>query len=96
MTSRTQATGHPGGDFCLRGKWSVQGGRSEQAGAGHVFLRQRTLRNGKWAGDGAGLTAETVAAVVLSLRRYARPEQSGAAKRAVGRNSAPGSCGDGG
>lgn len=56
------------------GKWSVQGGRSEQAGARHVFLCQRTLRNGKRAGDGAGLTAARAAAAVavLSLRRGAR------------------------
>lgn len=55
----------------------MQGGRSEQAGAKHVFLRQRTLRNGKRAGDGAGLTVATVAAeeavvAVLSLWRGAR------------------------
>lgn len=73
MRSRTQATGRPGRDPCFRRKWSVQGGRSEQASAGHVFLRQRTLPNGKRAGDGAGLTAATVAvAAVLSLRRGAR------------------------
>lgn len=74
MRCRTQATGRPGEDPCFRGKWSVQGGRSEQASAGHVFLRQRTLPNGKRAGHGAGLTAATVAAAaaVLSLRRGAR------------------------
>lgn len=68
MRNRTQ------GDPCLRGTWSVQGGHSEQAGAGHVSLRQRTLRNGKRAGDGAGLTAATVAAAaaVPSLRCGAR------------------------
>lgn len=51
-------------------------GRTQRAaGARHVFPRQRTLQNGKRAGDGAGLTAATVAvavAAVLSLRRGAR------------------------